>query len=1203
MSVIRSKKVLLTASVVLLVCCLLAVGLFINFRRLDNLQNEALEELVERIGEYDERSIVLYGTSKAKAESLAERFGAELRITSNGRFATLTLPEGTTIRDIFANKENRWYIGDMSADYQVYTSELEEIETYVSEKLVERPYTAVADEFYSYQSYLDYLNIRSVWDTYKGSGVTIAVIDTGIDTDHPEFAGVISEYSYNATEDKIVKDYVLESGEYDWSLIEDEQGHGTAVAGVIAAPMNNGGIVGIAPEAEIIVIKAECDALGRFKRTSDLVFGLYYAIERDVNVVNMSFSTYDSTNPFAEATQLAYDSDVICIAAAGNESTNMLAYPAADTNVIGVGALASNSWELADYSNYGENTNLVAPGTTYTAKIGGGYSNMTGTSFASPIVAGAVALYMQNNPYITFDQVAEALYISTYDLGDLGRDWYFGFGALDTAELIQGERGKITYDMLTDEVDSIEGKFIRGHALQEVPEPERLYAVFDGWYYDDTFTQEYSYYEDIFYGDITLYAKWVNEDDGVPYTYVELEDGTIEIRSYTGKRKYITVPETINGKPVSSIGDFAFENNTKLREVVLPDSINHIGIGAFANCANIVTINIPENVTEIEKEAFKDAVRLSTVAFQGNSKLTSIGDFAFANCSSLRAFEVPSRVEYLNGSAFFGTAFLKTIKVQKGSVNFVSNDGVLFDYSGSELVAFPAAKGNTYTLPDNTIVIGDYAFGYCKLEQVDLNNVQSIGMYSFAFSELRAIDIPDSVIFANPGAFAYCWYLSDVTIGNGLTTLETEMFAYSKNLEKIVIPNTVYIIESCAFMESSLNEVIFEENSALVEIGGGAFYECQIEKIDIPDSVVYIWGTAFHLNPLTEVNFGENSQLYFIDAEAFSYCRNLESITLPDGVMAIGDRAFQLSGLKSITVPASVTYLGYGAFAGCDITAIEIEEGNTVYYDEDGVVYTKDNLTLHAYPSGKQADGYIVKSGVETIAPYACAYAPVYRYALPESLTQISEYAFYCASILDVHIPDNVLQIGRFAFARAEDLQEIYFTENAKLPRISYQAFAYSYIHKFTVPSNVSTIAQGAFEGTTNLSKIIFAKNSKIESISAYMFDGCENLGSVVFEEGSALTSIQAHAFENTNLAVIDFGDAKLENIDNFAFRFCTNLWSISLPETLKNIGRYAFYGCHSLYELRSPENVEHIGSYAFLGTNDIELYFASETLHLYLDE
>ena len=133
------------------------------------------------------------------------------------------------------------------------------------------------------------------------------------------------------------------------------------------------------------------------------------------------------------------------------------------------------------------------------------------------------------------------------------------------------------------------------------------------------------YYTDAFYGDLTLYASWVNEDDGIPFTYVILEDGTVEIRSYTGHRRFITVPEKIEGRVVSSIGDGAFAGETKLREVGLPSGLTHIGLSAFAGCSNLVSMYIPENVTEIEASAFAECVRLSTIAFVGRSQLLSIG--------------------------------------------------------------------------------------------------------------------------------------------------------------------------------------------------------------------------------------------------------------------------------------------------------------------------------------------------------------------------------------------------------------------------------------------------------------------------------------------------------------------------------------------------------------------------------------------------
>ena len=105
------------------------------------------------------------------------------------------------------------------------------------------------------------------------------------------------------------------------------------------------------------------------------------------------------------------------------------------------------------------------------------------------------------------------------------------------------------------------------------------------------------------------------------------------------------------------------------------------------------------------------------------------------------------------------------------------------------------------------------------------------------------------------------------------------------------------------------------------------------------------------------------------------------------------------------------------------------------------------------------------------------------------------------------------------------------------------------------------------------------------------MFDGCSNLQTITFEQGSALTSIQAHGLEGMRkLTTVDFGDAKLTNIDNFAFRFCESLTRFDIPEGVTFLGRYAFYYCASLSEVTIPTTMEFIGRFAFLGTDDVDL-------------
>jgi len=783
----KSLFAVLTGALCLLLVCAAIVfaALGLQNRELERLQSEKVAELLSRPGEYDGQSIMLTDTNIGTAHELAKKYGAKLRITADGSFATLTLPEGVTVLDVFSSKDNVKDVARMEADYKARVAD-------IALPMPERPQYNVIDSSYSLQTYLDYINMRDVWNYRNGSGVTVAVIDTGIDTDHPEFAGRISEWSYNATEDKIVKNYTAPSGGYDWSLIEDEQGHGTAVTGVIAASMNSYEVVGIAPEVNVIVIKAECDESGAFERTSDLVFGIYYAIERDVKVINMSFGS--PVNAFGEATQLATDSDIICVAAAGNEATSMLTYPAADPNVIGVGALENNGWELASYSNYGENVNVVAPGTTYTTAMGGKYKTMNGTSFASPVVAAAVALHSQSNYNYEFATVTEILYASSVDLGDPGEDFFYGYGALDISAFVTEERGTVTFEMLTDELENEDAVFIRNHTLQELPEPERLYSVFDGWYYDPQCTDEFEYYTDVFTGDITLYAKWVNEEDGIPFTYYVKDDNTIEITGYLGKRKYITIPEYIDGKAVTSIGDSAFAGQSKLREVVLPSQLKEIKRNAFKQCVSLIGIEIPENLEVIGPSAFAYCTRLTYVSFAGSSKLVTVDSYAFSFCPSIREFTVPASVKKLDGSAFFGDTSIRAYNVEKGSGSFIAEDGILYNSTADTVVAFPASIGGSYRIADRVKNIGQFAFSYSALSTVDINSAVFINDFAFSFSRLTSVNIPDVTSHLGTAVFQGCTQLTSAKIGGGVSGLSEKAFENCEKLASVVMSEGVRFI-------------------------------------------------------------------------------------------------------------------------------------------------------------------------------------------------------------------------------------------------------------------------------------------------------------------------------------------------------------------------------------------------------------------------
>ncbi len=1204
----------------LIVVFLLFIG---SDLKTNNQINDKLNEIYNNVGTYDEQKIVLHDTNLTKSKKLASRFNAQLRMSDDEQFATLTLPKGITVKDVFENKINHDVINELSIDYYFQPSEIEEDTL----KLPIIPSSYVpSDEFYPEQTYLNYLNLTNVWENYQGLSTTVAIIDTGIDIDHPEFNGRVSEHSYNASTDKVVSHY-MNGDDYDWSIIADEDGHGTGVAGIIGAEMNNGGITGIAPRVNLLVIKCELNSDGNLS-SSDLLFGIYYAIARYVDVINMSFS--GSHNVFAEALQMAVDNDIFCVASAGNKGSMNLHYPAADPNVIAVGALEENSWELADYSNFGDNVDLVAPGTAFTTDINQGYKKVSGTSISAPIISGALALIYQSVKYLEFNELLEILYGACFDLGIPGKDLYYGFGSLDFTALLREYRGIINFDIQADELDNIKQIFIMNKPLQYYPEPIRNYSVFAGWFYDIECTEEVNYFEDLFTYNITLYAKWENEDDSVPYTYNVLSDNSIEITGYTGKRKYITIPEYIDDKVVSSIGYGAFANRIDLITINLPNQLETISNRAFINCNRLTNIVIPSSVKVIGDEAFNNNVRLRNIEIMENSQLKEIGGLAFAH-TGIAKFDIPASVTTLDGSSFYSATNLTEINVLAGNKNYRSREGVLYNISLTELVAYPNNYQNEFSLLDSVTTIGNYAFANSSFKQIDLKNVNKIGDSAFYQSSLVSIDL-ENIQTLGQMAFSYSSLLADVNIGSSLVNINT--FAFTGcSLTNITIPKNIIRISRAAFSNNfELEQLIFEEGSNCLSIDDFAFANNNLTTLDIPTSVTSLGSYAFYANYfLEEVNFSENSNLQYLNSWAFGLTLSLEEINLPQNLKSIGSYAFANSGLLEITIPSKVTDIEEGAFAEANqLENIFVVAGNIDYIDIDGVLYTSDRTILLDYPKGRTQSVFevvsstvyigdsafegslhltniILPEGIEEIGIKAFANSvSLTNITLPNSLKIIEEHAFSNSINLgpSLEIPNGVIQIGRFAFSNTVNLKTITFEENSSLKRISDYAFAFSSIESIVIPSSVNSFGFSAFLEAKQLKHVTFDYNSELYSIGANLFEGCNNIQKIKFLEGSQLEVVLAYAFANLRaLQSVDFGNAPVEVIGNFAFKDCSTLYDITLPKTVKSIGRFAFYGCGILSEINIPESVEFIGRHAFDKTSNINLYFVSENLPATLQE
>ena len=260
-------------------------------------------------------------------------------------------------------------------------------------------------------------NTQTDTNANTGAGVKIAVLDTGIDADHPDLiANVKGGISFVSNPRK-------------W---DDDNGHGTHVAGTIAAMDNDIGVIGVAPDASLYGVKV----LDRYGSgyLSDVIAGIDWAKNNNMDIITMSLSTVTHVSTFEVACDNAYTDGVVIVAAAGNgDGVDPVNYPAAYDSVIAVSATNIDD-SLASYSNVGPQVELAAPGTNVLSTYKGGiYGTMSGTSMATPHVTGVAALVIASDTNYWDNPVAvrAQLTLTAEDLGMAGRDPSFGYGLID----------------------------------------------------------------------------------------------------------------------------------------------------------------------------------------------------------------------------------------------------------------------------------------------------------------------------------------------------------------------------------------------------------------------------------------------------------------------------------------------------------------------------------------------------------------------------------------------------------------------------------------------------------------------------------------------------------------------------------------------------------------------------------------------------
>ena len=681
------------------------------------------------------------------------------------------------------------------------------------------------------------------------------------------------------------------------------------------------------------------------------------------------------------------------------------------------------------------------------------------------------------------------------------------------------------------------------------------------------------------------------------FEYTLEDDYTCTITGYKGFASNLSIPSQINGYRVVKIGSQAFtkgkRGNETLVNVTIPNTVTTIGEYAFQNCTELTTVNIPNSVINIEQGAFFGCIKLSSNLILPNS-VTTIGNSAFYLCSNLSKINIPDSVYSIGVNAFYDTKWYDN---QPDGLIYAGK--VVYEYKGD------MPQNTNITLKADTKGIADYAFyDDSGLKNITIpNGVKSIGESAFCdCSNLSSITIPEEVKKIGCGAFSGCSSLANIVIPNGITSIESELFRNCSNLEsvtisnkvksigdgafsscsslkKITIPNNVTSIGRSSFNDcTNLSDIAFSNPNNIVFVGGGAFEDTQWLK-NQSDGLLYIGKVAYkYIGDMPDnTNIILKNGTLCISDDAFDTCEGLKSITIPNTVTNIGEHAFSCcTKLKNIVIPNTVTEIGYGIFSQCE-NLTNVTLSNSIKDIPQWAFAMCKNLTNISIPSSVTEIGSGAFTECENLASIS----------IPDSVAYILENAFEkCTALTSVTIPSNVEFIGSGAFADCSNLSNIIILKSESTRNIEANAFNGTKWYN-SQPNGVIYIGNMAYTYKGDM-----PKNTRIElkqgttSIGAMAFYGYKNLISISIPNGVTTVS-RAAFYDCTGLENIVLPNT-VKRIDTSAFSNCSSMTNISLPNSIEEMGEYVFSDCIKLKSVTIPDEVTSIGEGAFLNCTSL---------------
>jgi hypothetical protein len=638
--------------------------------------------------------------------------------------------------------------------------------------------------------------------------------------------------------------------------------------------------------------------------------------------------------------------------------------------------------------------------------------------------------------------------------------------------------------------------------------------------------------------------------DGITWGYA-LSGNTASITSAVPLEGTLVIPASVDGYPVTHIGDSAFRGSQGVTNVTMSDGVTSIGRYAFWYCTDLTSITL-------------------------SSGINQIGDNAFYGCDHLEWVTIPQSVCSSRLASVFPTAFTNIVTVDFcNGVKRIGNRA----FEGCSCLA-------SLNLPESVNSIGDSALRNC--------------------GSLLSVTIPGSVTNIGSGAFYGCRSLTSLTIPDSVTSIGNYAFAGCTNLNLVSIPQ--YICDGHFFMVfsgySPISQALpklttIEIHMGVTNIAPSTFSGCHsLTTMDIPVSVSSIGKQAFrwcyNLQAITIPKGVLN-----IEEETFLGCSNLVSVVIPDSVLSIGKSAFsECRSLENIFIPASVTNIGNLAFSYCGrMEGIQVDKNNQFFSSEDGVLFSKNMQNLLQYPGARkgayvlpdavtniQYNAFLCSTGltavvignsVKTIG--AAAFSEcicLTNLSIGRSVERIDVRAFSdCHGLESLVIPSSVTRIAGGAFSGCKSMKGIYVDPDNQ---------SYTSIDGVLFSKNKDTVVQypGGKHGS-------YAIPAGVRVIGSYSFSECGGLSGVIIPDSVQLIWSCSFHF-CTNLASVSIGNS-VTNIGFEAFRGCAAMRTVHIGHNVSIIGIQAFRECSNLPTATIPDSVTNIGSSAFLKCNALQ--------------